>query len=492
VKKRMVKKNKILGLVLLLFISLIAVIPVSAAPTNMDFGYSPGYVLLTLDDTELDTYLNNMAETGAAYIRIDIDWSVVQGGGRYSWNWTNTDRVFNAIINKGFKILALPTSAPSWVGVPPESSQYYGDFVYEAGKRYIPLGVVDWELWNEANIQGFTPATYVDKILIPGSNKIRQAASELGKTVTVVSTGLAPAETGGGSNGDHYSQKDFVAGIYAHGGKNYFDALGQHPYTWPRDPAVMDPWNWLLKTQELRDIMVENGDSAKKIWSTENGYPTNAGTNGISEELQRDYTLSAYDIWKGWSWTGGPYFFYSYKDIGTDNDNPEHFFGMVRYNGTEKPVLQAVKDLIAGNPIEGQKYQLVNRNSGKVLAIGASSLLEGAQAVQWENLNIDDQKWTFVLSGSNYKIKNVNSGKILSIADGSTNDGVTVVQKTDWGASDQRWELVSIGGGYYKIVNERSNKLMAIEGASTSNGAGAIQWRDTGGFEQHWKFVKVN
>jgi|GEM_PF-992900 len=345
-------KKKIVSIIVVLMLC----VPFLAVPLhaeeevrNYDFGFATGYSILEMSDPDMNEWLDGMAAIGAGYIRVDFNWAVIQAGGPNSWSWSFTDRVVDAAIAKGFKILPIATHIPSWAGTPSTIDPAdYENFLYHLGLHYIPKGVVDWELWNEANIQGFTPADYTTRILIPGALGIRQAAAELNETVTVVSTGLAPAAT----NGTDTSMVDFVTGMYTSGGKDYFDALGVHPYTWPNDPKISTPYNFLLKTQELHDVMTLNGDGAKKLWATEVGFPTNAGPQGISEALQAEYIQDSYDIWQSFSYSGGPYLMYSFKDLGTDNSNPEHFFGIIRNDGTAKPSLAVVTDMIANIPPE--------------------------------------------------------------------------------------------------------------------------------------------
>lgn len=339
----------------------------NAAPTNGNFGFATGYSILTMSDADMNAWLDGMAATGAKYIRFDFSWGFVQSGGSASYNWSQTDRVVNAAIAKGFKILPVISHLPGWAGTPATmNAANFQNFVYNLGLRYIPKGITEYEMWNEANIQGFSPANYVNKILIPGATGIRQAATQLGASVTVVSTGLSPAAT----NGVDWSMLDYVTGIYANGGKNYFDALGVHPYTWPNDPTVMTNWNWLLKTPELYNVMVANGDGGKKLWVTENGFPTST-TNGVTEAQQAQYIESAYSTWRSFSFAGGPYFMYSYKDLGTNAANPEDFFGIVRYNGTLKPAHATVVNLIANNPSSGTTTAL--NISGPITVDGSLS-----------------------------------------------------------------------------------------------------------------------
>jgi len=296
--------------------------------------------MLHLDDTEVDQITAECAASGALYFRADFAWSDVQYDGATSWNWENVDRVVNSATDEGLSLIAIVDYFPPWADVDTDTI-FWRDFVYQAGLRYIPLGVNVWEMWNEPNITNFWPnpdvEDYVDKILIPGSNAIRQAALELDMPVIILTGGLAPAA----SDGNNISQLDFVNGIYNHGGADYFDALGQHPYCWPLDPAIPDTYNWFLNTDELRDVMITNGDESKQIWGTEMGWPTSSlGSNGVSEVTQALYLESAYSLWNDWDWTG-PLIWYAYNDAGEDFNDPEDNFGLVDFDFVPKPSLDS-------------------------------------------------------------------------------------------------------------------------------------------------------
>ncbi|MFC5402546.1 DUF7402 domain-containing protein [Cohnella soli] len=154
--------------------------------------------------------------------------------------------------------------------------------------------------------------------------------------------------------------------------------------------------------------------------------------------------------------------------------------------------LSEIQVMAADQPDSNVLYKITNKNSGKVLAISASSLADGANAIQWSYLSIADQKWKLIpLSSSTYAIVNWNSNYVLS-TDGSYTKGVSVVQKPNWSAGDQRWVVYPVGGGYYKITNARSRQVLAISQASTANGTNAVQWPDSNDNEQIWKIEPAN
>ncbi|MCE6998124.1 RICIN domain-containing protein [Saccharothrix sp. S26] len=123
-------------------------------------------------------------------------------------------------------------------------------------------------------------------------------------------------------------------------------------------------------------------------------------------------------------------------------------------------------------------YWIVNRNSGKYLAIGSSSEANGAHAIQWDYTGSFGQLWD--LWGDH--LINVNSGKYLAIGESSTANGAHAIQWDYTGSNGQRWRCDN--GGH--IINVNSGKYLAIGESSTANGAHAIQWENTGSNGQRW------
>lgn len=307
------------------------------------FGMSQGFQPIELSDSALATTFAGIKATGVSTVRLDLPWQQIQPQSSSTYDFGNVKRVYKAAQAQGLKVLPVTSGIPRWAGTTaPKSSHYYYDFLYHAGLTLIPLGIRTIEVWNEANLTGMTPSQYTKLALIPGAKGFRKAGVAKKRTVTVVSTGLAPAATGDG----HYSQLDFVKGIYAAGGRQYFDALGDHPYTWPLDPAVDVSWNWLRQATVLRDYMVAKGDSGKQIWATEFGFPTNAGARGVTEGEQADYLVAGAEIWDSYPWAG-PLVFYSYQDLASKDTDPEHNFGVVRKDGSAKPGLETITDFVS-------------------------------------------------------------------------------------------------------------------------------------------------
>jgi len=306
-------------------------------------GISNGW-MLDQTSAEIDRITEACAATRAKYFRADFAWSDVQWNGVDEWNWNNIDRLVESALSQDLELIGILTYFPPWTDQNADTI-FWSNFVYEVGLRYIPQGIRVFEMWNEPNLSNFFPQPnvedYVQQILIPGSNAIRKAAAELEVEITVISGGLAPAAT----DGINISQLDFVTGLYDFGAKDYFDALGQHPYCWPLAPDEESDFNWFLKTEELRDVMLENGDADKLIWGTEMGWPTHLGATGVSEILQAQYLSKSYDLWNDWEWTG-PLIWYAYNNAGDNPSEPEDNFGLTDSNLNPKPSLNAFTNVI--------------------------------------------------------------------------------------------------------------------------------------------------
>jgi polysaccharide biosynthesis protein PslG len=111
------------------------------------------------------------------------------------------------------------------------------------------------------------------------------------------------------------------------GAKGSFDAMAMHPYVYPNGLAIDDHNGW-SDVERVRQLMVDNGDGAKKIWMTELGAPTSApSAAGVSQDEQaRQIT----DILSKAAKSGfsGPAFIFSIRDIDTaDQDKDQNKFG---------------------------------------------------------------------------------------------------------------------------------------------------------------------
>jgi len=130
-------------------------------------------------------------------------------------------------------------------------------------------------------------------------------------------------------------------------------------------------------------------------------------------------------------------------------------------------------------------YRIVNRNSGKPLAIAANSTADGAKAVQQSGT----PTWTIGATQDAYTLRYTASGKMLDVNGGSSTAGLQLQQWSANGGTNQTWYLRPTGDGYYTIVSHDSGLVADVYGASTSDGAQVVQWTTNGGTNQQWQVV---
>ena len=81
--------------------------------------------------------------------------------------------------------------------------------------------------------------------------------------------------------------------------------------------------------------------------STETAYNFNLNPDHVTEGLQTLIMQDAFTMLRGQTWAG-PLFLYAYKDLGTSTSTNENFFGIVRFDGTQKPVYPVLRQLLLG------------------------------------------------------------------------------------------------------------------------------------------------
>jgi hypothetical protein len=314
--------------------------------TAMRAGFATGSGILGESDEELARDLDTVAGSRAQWVRFDFDWSWVQRDGPTAWDWSAIDRVVNAVSQRGLSVLALPTYTPGWARPggssakhPPTNPQDFANFVRAAAERYVPRGVLVWEIWNEPNVPQFwthpDPVAYT-ALLRASADALRSVSPGL----TVLTGGTAPTD---GSYG--IPPPTFIKRLYAAGAAASFDAVAIHPYTFPQDPTSRISANALLQAREIRFEMAAQGDGNKLIWATETGAPTR-GEASVSESKQAQWVQDYYSVWNGWSFTG-PMLWYSIRDLSTSSEQ-QQAFGMLRANGSPKQAFLVFSRLLAG------------------------------------------------------------------------------------------------------------------------------------------------
>lgn len=308
--------------------------PVEAA------GFCQGHTLLGLPLARLRVDLDGMAATGAKWLRMDFDWSHVQRLGPDSYDWSSIDMVVREAHARGLEVIALLAYTPEWARPrgapdkhPPLDPDRFAVYASEAAKRYGPLGVRVWEIWNEPNVSDFwaprpDPEGYAALL-----TRATAAIRAVDPGATIISGGLAPAADR--SDGMQVRDRTFLARLYAAGAGDAFDVVGLHTYSFPVLPTEPVDWNAFASAPLLHRVMEANGDGDKRVWATEMGAPT-GGSRGVTEEHQAQTVRVAYEAWTRHEFAG-PLIWFAWRDEGPDTTNQAQTFGLVRHDGSPKP-----------------------------------------------------------------------------------------------------------------------------------------------------------
>ena len=333
-------------------------------------GVSPGSAILWESPSDQGRMLQAVADSGARWLSLDVDWNSIQNGGPTSFWWEATDRVVVAARSRGLKIMGTLAYSPGWArpgSCPagtdkclPANPESFADFARAAAERYgssssisnLRGSISAWQIWNEPNHYPFVQPT-VD--VVKYTSMLKRAYVEIhaaDPTATVIAGGTAPAPDD--PSGRDMKPVTFLRGIYANGGGGYFDAFGHHPYSFPCSPLTEAPWNAFFQTLSLHYVMAYHGDGAKRIWGTEAGAPTGADLGGctasggrsVTEATQAQFAAQYILRWtKDWGSFTGPLFWFQVRDNGSNawdwNDN----LGLLRRNFTPKPAYDVFRML---------------------------------------------------------------------------------------------------------------------------------------------------
>jgi hypothetical protein len=298
----------------------------AVTPPQDGYGFSVGAPMTYMSNVDADRELDAVAKTNATWLRVLIDWHLVEPmPGAFDWGYV--DHWVNGARQRGLNVLGLIAYTPDWArapgsyfSAPPVDPSTYAAFAAKVVQRYGDR-VTNWELWNEPNVPlffGHVPdraARYTELL-----KAAYPAIKESQPNSTVIAAGLSRA----------WAPDDpptFVNAMYQRGAKGSFDAMAMHPYVYPNGLAVDDHNGW-SDVERVHRLMVDNGDGAKKIWMTEIGAPTSApSAAGVSQDEQARQITDI--LWKASeSGFSGPAFIYSIRDVDTaDRDSEQDNFG---------------------------------------------------------------------------------------------------------------------------------------------------------------------
>lgn len=344
--------------------------PVTESPATGAFAYGWN-VALRGDESGQEHNLNTsyaVQRSEFGWVRFQLEWRQFERNPD-EWDPLPMDRIIQDLSNSGLNILITVAKAPEWA-LDPSGEQFLSDyadfqqFMQFVAERY--QGEVQaWEIWNEQNlaheVNGAVRASDYIEMLKAGHNGIRAVDQES----LVVFGGLTP----NGVNDPSIAIDDvqYLNEIYAINGgevKQYFDIMGAHvsatqttpDNTWPDNPGP-EGWSdhpsfFFRRAEELRQVMVDQGDADKSMWITEFGWTTENQAPGYeygqfnSEEDVAQYLTRSFDIMVNeWDWVSGAFVWNLNWSTLTDPSDEKFPWSAVTPDWTPRPAFEAMEDL---------------------------------------------------------------------------------------------------------------------------------------------------
>lgn len=210
-----------------------------------------------------------LALAGVQWVRERMNWGEVERS-RGQFSWGRYDEVARAERARGLRVYQVFHSVPAWSRADGATNRYPDDlldvyrFCEAASKHYADM-VEAWEVWNEADIPGFSvdPASEYAAFLKAAYLGFKAGRSRT--RVTQVSLALASPR--------------FHENLYRNGTQGYFDIFNYHIYA---DPAA-----YAARAAGHFAVLDHHAVPALPVWLTEAGVPLRAVDGGLSPADQR-------------------------------------------------------------------------------------------------------------------------------------------------------------------------------------------------------------
>ena len=282
----------------------------------------------TSDDQALDA----LQEAGFAWVRMDMFWGWVEQQGVYDFSpYDGLVAALEARDMKAHFILCYShpdhASGQDWAPQTPEEITAFGDYA-EAAATHFAGKPVQFEVWNEANLDGFwKPVADVTQYAALAKEAIHRVHT--GNPAALVSTtGTAGVDI------------EFLRSCLSLGCADEADAIGVHPY------RIGGPESAAEDILLLRSIINASLPGNPPVWDTEWGYSSTwYGDGHASESRHRQAVLAAREMLTSWALGFPIAVYYDVRDDGTDPEEKEHNFGLLANDYTDKPAMVAMRTL---------------------------------------------------------------------------------------------------------------------------------------------------
>jgi len=318
-------------------------------------------------------------EMGFDWIKHEFAWRDIEGIEKGKQDWWKADQIVNAVEAAGLNLVARLDRQPFWSqepgsslkeNRPPANLQDFGDYCGLIAARYKGR-IAAYQVWNEPNLsrewgdQPPDPAAYSELLHL-----CYTAIKAADPGAIVISAGLAPT----GTNSEiAMPDGEFLQRMYDSGAAPYFDVLGLHapgykapPETSPEEAASnkdlgQGRWFAFRHVEDMRAIMVANGDGIKQVailemgWTLDQINPTYSWF-AVDEQTQADYLVRAYEYaqqhWRPWIGLMCTIYFASPR--WTPEENEQWWWSIVLPDGTPRAAYYALRDMDKKSSVDAQ------------------------------------------------------------------------------------------------------------------------------------------
>lgn len=357
-----------------------------------------------MNQTQLQSTVQNMARIGIRWAREGFIWSDIQPSPVSNMRWEHYDQLVETCRQYGISVLPVLAYGTKWAAQQPPSDINSPDqrsealprmeawevFVKAAVKRYKDR-IHHWEIWNEPNSTTFLKiedrtqqADAYAKLLATAHGAIESADPD----AMVIIGGFTPKHWI--PKTPYLHEANFMKAIYTREPRP-FDILGYHPYTAPHTETTNEQTvsKYFRLAGFCWDICMQQENKRPVTWMTEMGTPT---MPFMTKDRAADYMAVLYVAALA-DGRVAKNFWYDFQNDGTKADNKEHNFGLLNHDGSPKPGYFAYLNLTS--LLDGAKFEtsdiksdatmhMFSKNGRKIKVFWAN----GAQQVK-VNLPVD-------------------------------------------------------------------------------------------------------
>jgi len=318
---------------------------------------------------------------GFHWVKQRFEWRNIEGKGKGEFEWNEPDRIVDAILRAGLRIIARVDNQPKWASSsiqwpgsgPPDNPKDWSDFLTALATRYRGR-ITAYEIWNEPNLDrewgGKKPDPQAYAAMLKSSY---QAIKSADPQALVVSAGMSPTT----DTSEHaIPDMEYIRQMYADGARGSFDVLGVHAAGYQADPCAdpgmvaqspqltnFDPSPPDLRrvyafrhVEDVRALMVEQGDSDKQMGVLEMGWTTDARPGSayawfaVDRDQQARNLVGAFQcarqMWV--PWMGFMTVIYIPDPAWTQQDE-QYWWSITNPDGTPRPAYTALKGLFGSS-----------------------------------------------------------------------------------------------------------------------------------------------